>query len=210
LARGRGWSGGSPVHFDTAGLLGWLPVPIPFAPLVGLALGALFAWIAAPELARDEGPTPFTPAFVIVAAFAGLLWAPVVGYFVVFHGDWSYLYLVPWRRVPSAVDLGLVILSGAAVIAGFWLAVRPVRTRRLRPIVAMVVAPGGLAVAGVGVAAHRLAVSATYAQFHGQFGVEPIGSSTLGKGVLLMGILLALGLAWTVRSLSAMASEGGS
>jgi hypothetical protein len=54
---------------------------------------------------------------------------------------------------------------------------------------------------------HRLAVSGTYAQFHGQFGTEPIGASTLGKGVLLMGSLLTLGLAWTVRALLTMAAE---
>ena len=56
---------------------------------------------------------------------------------------------------------------------------------------------------------HRLAVSGTYAQFHGEFGTEPIEASTLGKGVLLMGSLLTLGLAWTVRALVAMAAEAG-
>ena len=55
--------------------------------------------------------------------------------------------------------------------------------------------------------ARRLAVSGTYAQFHGDFGTEPIGSSALGKGVLLMDLALALGIAWTVRALLRMASE---
>jgi hypothetical protein len=182
-------------------------VPIPFAPLVGLALGAALAWVAAPELVRDDGPIPYSRPFAVVVAFAALLWLPVVGYFVGFHGDWSYLYLVPWQRVPSAIDLGLVLLSGAAVVAGFWLSVRPVRKRRFGPVIAMVVAPAAGAVLGLTLAAHRLAVSGTYAQFHGDFGTEPIEASTLGKGVLLMGSVLALGLAWTVRSLVAMGAE---
>ncbi len=143
----------------------------------------------------------------MVLSFAALLWMPMVGYFIAFHGDWSYLYLVPWRQVPSAIDLGLVLLSGAAVMLGFWLAAGPVRKRRLAPVVSMVVAPGVIAVTGLIFALRRLAVSGTYAQFHGEFGTEPIEASTLGKGVLLMGVLLSLGVAWTVRSLVRMSAE---
>jgi hypothetical protein len=183
-------------------------VPIAFSPLFGLALGALLAWVAAPELERVDGPVVASRAFAVVAAFAGLVWVPVTGYFVAFHGDWSYLYVVPWQRVPSAVDLGLVLVAGAAVVVGFWLVVRPVRKRRSGPVVAMVVAPGALAAAGITAAAHRLGVSGTYAQFHGDFGTEPIGSSVLGKGVVLMGVLLAAAIAWTVRALLRMAAEG--
>jgi hypothetical protein len=176
-------------------------MPIGFAPLVGLALGAALAWIAAPELSRDDGSIVASRPFAIVAAFACLVWLPVVGYFVAFHGDWAYIYVVPSQRVPSAIDLGLVLLAAAAVVGGFCLAVDPVRKRRIGPVVAMVVAPGTISIAGLTVAARRLAVSGTYAQFHGDFGTEPIAASTLGKGVLFMGVVVALGLAWSVYSL---------
>ena len=176
-------------------------MPIAFAPWVGLALGAAFAWVAAPELARDDTPVALSRSFALVLAFAGLLWLPIVGYFVAFHGDWSYLYLIPWRRVPSAIDLLLVVAAGLTVTAGFWLSVRPVRSRRLGPVVALVLGPGLLAAVGLAVAARRLGISATYAQFHGDFGTEPIAASTLGRGVLTMDILLVLGVAWTVRAL---------
>ncbi|HEY8040261.1 MAG TPA: hypothetical protein VIF15_10735 [Polyangiaceae bacterium] len=185
-------------------------MPIAFAPFVALALGAVLAWIAAPELARVDGPIVASRPFAVVAAFAGLVWVPAVGYFLVFHGDWSYLYFVPWQRVPSAIDLGLALLAGAAVLGGFWLTVKPVRKRRSGPVVAMVVAPGVLAMVGVMLAARRLAVSGTYAQFHGDFGTEPIGASALGKGVLLMAVVLTLGVAWTVRALLHMAAEARS
>ena len=182
-------------------------MPIAFAPLLGVALGAVLAWVAAAELARDDGPIVASRAFVIVAAFTGFVWLPIVGYFVAFHGDWSYLYVVPWRRVPSAIDLGLVLLAGAAVVGSFWLAVEPVRKRRFGPVVAAVVAPTALAVAGLTFSVRRLAVSGTYAQFHGDFGTQPIGESPLGKGVLLMGIVVALGIAWTVRWLNRLGAE---
>jgi hypothetical protein len=185
-------------------------VPIAFAPLFGLALGAILSWVASVELAHVDGPVVASRPFAVVTAFAGLVWLPAIGYFVAFHGDWSYLYVVPWQRVPSAVDLGLVLLAGAAVVGGFWLAVRPVRKRRSGPVVAMVAAPGALGVVGLTLAARRLAVSGTYAQFHGDFGTEAIGASTLGKGVVLMGVVLALGIAWTVRALLRMSAEARS
>ena len=182
-------------------------MPIAFAPLFGLALGAAHAWIAAAELARDDGPIVASRSFAIVAAFGGFVWLPVVGYFVAFHGDWSYLYVVPWRRVPGAIDQGLVLLAAAAVVGSFWLAAEPVRKRRFGPVVAAIVGPSAVAVAGLTVAARRLAVSGTYAQFHGDFGTQSISASPLGKGVLLMGAVLARGSAWTVRWLVRMGSE---
>ncbi len=156
---------------------------------------------------RDDGPIVASRPFVVVAAFAALVWLPAVGYFVAFHGDWSYLYVVPWQRVPSAVDLGLVLFAGAAVLGGFWLAVGPVRKRRTGPIAAIVVLPSVLGVAGLTAFARHLAVSGTFAQFQGDFGTSPIGASSLGKGVLFMGVVVALGVAWTVRSLLRMASD---
>jgi hypothetical protein len=177
-------------------------VPVPFAHLFGLALGAALAWIAAPELGSGDTPIVASRPFAIVLAFAAFVWLPVVGYFVAFHGDWAYVYLVPWRRVPSAIDLGLVLLAGAAVVGGFCAAVGPVRKRRFTPVVLLTAVPGALAVAGLVLAARRLAVSGTYAQFHGDFGTEPIGASLLGRGVLLMGGILAVGVAWTVRALA--------
>jgi hypothetical protein len=57
--------------------------------------------------------------------------------------------------------------------------------------------PAVLALGGLAVAAPRLAVSGTYAQFHGSFGTESLGGSALGKGMVLMGLVLALGVGWT-------------
>jgi hypothetical protein len=182
-------------------------VPIAFAPLFGLALGAALAWIAAAELVRDDGPVLASRSFAIVGAFTGFVWLPVVGYFAAFHGDWSYLYVVPWRSVPSAIDLGLVLLAAAAVMGSFWLSAAPVRKRRFGPVVAAIVGPVALAMAGLTIAARRLAVSGTYAQFHGDFGTQPISASPLGEGVLLMGVVLTLGVAWTVLWLNRIGAE---
>jgi len=185
-------------------------MPLPFAPLVGLMLGAALAWVAAPELNRQGGPLVTSRPFAVVMAFASLVWLPATGYFVAFHGDWAYLYLVPWRRVPSAVDLLFVLAGTFAVVVGFSGAVGSVRRRRFGPVLALMIVPSSVAIAALPFVGRRLAVSGTYAQFHGDFGTEPIGSSLLGKGVLLMGVALALGVAFTVRALSRMAADAKS
>jgi hypothetical protein len=183
-------------------------MPIFFADLLGLALGAALAWVAAPELGRSDGPFLSSRPFTVVLVFATFVWLPIVAYFVAFHGDWSYLYLVPRRQVPSAIDLALVLLAGATVVMGFCVAVGPVRRHRLGPVLGLIVTPGGVTLAALPFTVRRLAVSGTYAQFHGDFGIEPFGASLLGKGVLLMGIVLVSAVAWTVRSLTRMAADG--
>lgn len=172
-------------------------MPIVVAPLIGFALGAVLAWIAAPSVARYEGPLVTSRPYVIVAFFASFVWLPVTGYFLAFHGDWSYLYLISWQRVPSAIDLGLVLLAAASVVVGFSGAAHPVRRRRFDALAAMVLTPTTLAILVLGAAWQRLLISGTYAQFHGDFGTQPLASSVLGSGALLMASVLVAGIGWT-------------
>jgi hypothetical protein len=179
-------------------------VPLPFAWLLAFSLGAAFARAARAEIARSEGPLVASRPMAIVLGFAGLVVLPVAGYFAAFHGDWAYLYLVTWQNVPSAVDLALVLLAGALVPAGFLAGVGAVRTRRTQAgglLATLVGAPlGVLAVLGVAFG-RRLSVSASAAQYAGGFGVEPIASSPLGKGVVWALLAVAAGTAWAFRAL---------
>ncbi len=176
-------------------------MPIPFAPFVGFALGVVMSWVAREAFARDEGPLIISRPVAIVTAFAALVYAPIAGYFVTFHGDWAYLYVWPWSRIPSAVDLALVLLSGASIPAGTMASAHAARAKKLGAMVWFGGPPTVLVAGLFAWSARRLAVSATYAQFRGDFGTEPIASSALGRGVLWMAIVGALGIAWTIRSL---------
>ena len=182
-------------------------MPIPFAPLVGFVLGVGLAWAAGAELSRDDGPLVASRPFAIVAAFAALVFTPIVGYFVAFHGDWAYIYSVAWRDVPSAVDFALVLLSGSSVVAGFVVAAPLIRKRKMSTVTAIAIAPTSIGLALLALFARRMALSATYAQYHGEFGTEPIAVSALGRGILFMGIILAAAVAWCVRALWAMNAE---
>lgn len=174
-----------------------LPLAIPFGLLVGMSL----AWMARAELARSEVPLVLARPFLVALGFAALVVAPVLGYFAALHGDWAYLYLVPWARVPSAVDLVVVAVAAAQVPLGFALSVPWAIAKRSDRFV-----QAGAACAAVGAALcalswPRLSVSASYAQFHGAFGVVPIGQSSLGRGVLASWGALALGFGWSARVL---------
>jgi hypothetical protein len=185
-------------------------VPIPLAWLVAFALGGAFARVAQEEIARLEGPLVASRPMAIVLGFAGLVFLPVAGYFAAFHGDWAYLYFVSWQSVPSAVDLALVLVAAALVPLGLVVGVALIRTRRsraTRALAALVGVPAAIAVILTIAFSHRLSRSATAAQYAGGFGVESIGSSALGKGVLWALVALAAGTVWAVRSLRSGAAN---
>jgi hypothetical protein len=176
-------------------------VPLPFALPVALVLGASLAWLARVELARSEVPLVLARPFLVALSFAAFVFAPVVAYFVALHGDWAYVYVVPSARIPSAVDLLLVIVAGSLVPIGFAVAA-PFAIARKGPtllrasgVVLVVI----LALAAV--TAKRLRVSASYAQYHGGFGWAPLAKTSLGRGVLLGWFALLAAYAWCARVL---------
>jgi len=48
----------------------------------------------------------------------------------------------------------------------------------------------------------RFAVQGSYAQFHGDFGTQPLAGSSLGYSVLLLGFWLAAGLVFALWNLT--------
>ena len=93
-------------------------MPLPVAPLVGWLLGVWLAWAAREDRPADDRPLLLSRPLLVSVALAAFVFGPVVGYFNAFHGDWSYLYVVAWHRVPSAIDLVLVLLASATLPFG--------------------------------------------------------------------------------------------
>jgi hypothetical protein len=176
-------------------------MPLPFAIPVGLLLGIALAWVARAELARSEVALLLARPFLVAVAFGVIVFAPVVGYFAALHGDWSYLYLVSWSHVPSAVDLFLVLVAAAALPLGFAIAAPWAIARRGTRVLKVTAGVGGALVVACAVFARRLAVSASFAQFHGGFGGVATSRSPLGRGILLSWIALALAYAWSLHAL---------
>jgi hypothetical protein len=175
-------------------------VPAPVAPLVGFSLGVAFAWAAADELGRAGGFS-ISRSLVVVTLFSLLVFAPVSAYFLAFAPDWAYAYLVDSQRLPSAVDLGLVLVDAASVPAGFALAARLASSHRFGQIVQLAAVPALLVAVFLLVSLPRLAVHGSFAQYHGDFGVRSVAGSPLGHALLWMTAVLLAAVAWTVRAL---------
>jgi hypothetical protein len=179
-------------------------VPILFAPLLAFVLGVILAWVSRDELTRTPSECPLIASrpVAVAASIAFLVYAPLVGYFVAFHGDWSYLYLYPHARIPSAIDLALVLSASAMIPLALLLAAPAARAKRFGSVVWLAAVPGVLAAGMFAACSRRLSVSATFPQFHDGFGVVPLGASALGRGVLFMNLVGVLAVAWSVRSVA--------
>jgi hypothetical protein len=177
-------------------------MPGPLAPLLGLFLGIVFAWSAREDLIRAHGASWLgSRALVTVSLFSVLVFAPVSAYFLAFEADWSYAYYIDTRRIPSAVQLGLVLIDAASVPLGFGLAMSRARTRRIGSILPLGVPILFVVLASALWASSRLRVEASYAQFHGDFGVLPVAGGPLGYALLWMDSLLTIAVVWTIRRL---------
>jgi len=182
-------------------------MPLPLAALVALSLGALFAYVARGELAQSDAPLVSSRPAAIAVAFAAFVYLPAVAYFAAFHGDWAYMYFVAWRRVPSAIDLAIVIACAALVPIGFLIAAPLSRAKRREIVVALVAAPAAIAAALAVIFERRLATSATFVQFANNFDTRPLGASALGRAMLVALAGCAAATLWCVKLLRAPRSK---
>jgi hypothetical protein len=184
-------------------------VPAPTAPLIGFVLGVAFAWASSGELTRVGGSGVATRSLVVVSVFALVVFGPVAAYFLAVAPDWAYAYLVDSQRVPAAFDLGLLLLDVASVPIGFLLAARRASAQKVTPLLELGAVPLALVLTFFVVASRRLSVQATYGEFHGDFGTHTLAGSPLGYALLWMNLMLAGGVAWTVRCLRTFGRSPG-
>lgn len=184
-------------------------MPAPVAPLLGFVIGTALAWSAADELARRQSSLQ-SQAMLVAALFGLLVFAPIAVFFIALAPDWAYAYYVNSEKIPRVAELGLVLLDVASVPLGFAAAGRAASLRHLSGVVRVAVVPGALAAIAILVCARRLAVHASYRQYHGDFGTQPIAGSPLGYALLWMLIVLVAAAAWTVHCLRQMGSQSTS
>lgn len=171
------------------------------APLLGLALGALFALFGSDELARTHGPPTGTRAAAVVTLFALLVFGPFAGYFVVQATDWSLAYLVDSRQVPSALLLLLVLFDVATVPLGFVVASSAARGRQPVAVLPLVLVPLALGVVAAGALAHRLSLLGSTVEIHRGLPRGSFAGSSLAQATSWLWVCLAAGVVWTAVDL---------
>lgn len=179
-------------------------MPVLVAPLVGLTLGVVFARAGAEEIARAGGAAT-SRTLAITALFSALVFAPIVGYFVASFPDWSYAYLVPPERRPAALDMAVLLVAAASPSLGL-VVLAPSAAAQHGAVLGRAATATALSTLLVVLAsAGRLRVYATYAEFHGDFGTEPLSGSPAGFALVWMTVVMAGGVAWTLRALARVA-----
>jgi len=173
----------------------------------GLLLGLSFARAAHGVLSQASVSSLSTPVFPVIAAFAGLVYAPLAGVSLALAPDWACGYLIDSQRLPVGFETFCVVFAALSVVAGYLWGAAPSARGRWNVIGRRMLGVGVAFTATLASLFPRLKVQATYAQYHGDFGIRPLSGGDLGYSVLRMLIVLGLSTALTIFSLYKMGRQ---
>jgi hypothetical protein len=177
-------------------------MPVLIALPFGLCLGVTFSWLARRELRRVTTGDLGSRGLAIATLFGLFVFAPIGAYFLAFEPDWCLAYLVDTARSSAALAPSLLLLELASVPGGFLLGrLLLERASDEASLVRVLSAAAVLTLGAIMLGLRRFAVQGTYAQFHGDFGTQPLAGSSLGYAVLLLGFWLTVGLGFAVWNL---------
>jgi hypothetical protein len=178
-------------------------MPAPTGPLLGLALGSLFAWAASEGPARGKDAVALGP-LALVCLFSLGVFAPTAAYFIAFEPDWSYAYLLDAGRRLGVLHAGVLLADVASVPVGFVLALRSPERAAVTTLIRLAGIPLIAVAVFVIILFPRLSVQATYAQFHGDFGTRAVAGGPLGYALIWTSLVLVGAAAWTAYALRRM------
>ncbi|MCC7540345.1 MAG: hypothetical protein IT379_29280 [Deltaproteobacteria bacterium] len=166
--------------------------------LFSFVSGVAAAAAAQVELRLSPRSALLSRAFSAFVVFEVLLVVPVSLYFYVFHGDWTLLYVVDARHVPSALAVLLFAIEVAIGVGGFAAAAALVRGQRRTLAYVLAGAVSTVMFLGVALLSARMSVVGTYGQFRGGFGLRSWTETAVLPGVVAMLAVLLLGLAFLI------------
>jgi hypothetical protein len=175
-------------------------MPAPLGPLLGVALGAFFAWMSGDSSHRGKDAFALA-SLALVSVFSLLVFTPIAAYFIAFEPDWAYAYLLDGSRRLGALHSFLLLADVASLPFGYFLALRSTSGPRFSVLARLVGVPILISSLYLIILLPRLGVQATYAQFHGDFGTHPVAGGPLGYALIWFGLVLSGATAWTVHAL---------
>lgn len=164
-------------------------------------MGLAFARVVQGLLLRGTAAPYASPAFAIVMAYGLLVLGPLAGVSAAIAPDWTLSYLVESQKSPAMLET-LCVVSAAMSAPGGYLWGAALTTRRRQNILSRYIAGGAVLALLLCIALwKRITVQATYAQFHGDFGLQTLEGTELGYAILWMLLVLGLASTWTLYSL---------
>lgn len=177
-------------------------MPALIAPLAGLLIGVAFHFASSRQLVRAAPGTAIeTRAMLLVLAYTLLLYGPFNAYFLVFATDWAFVYLLDTSRHEALLVSVSLFADVCSVFFGFFFGRRFMKDQTASRLASLLIPTGALFVLFLVGAARRLGALASYAQYHGDFGVKSLGDSSLGYALVWLGSVLVGGTLWTARTL---------
>ena len=183
-------------------------MPLPTLICLAFSTGIAAALAGRVELRVSPRPPLLTHSFVSYVIFACLVLVPISVYFYVFHGDWFLLYAMDIRRIPSALALVVFAMEVGIGALGFLTGAALVRAQRDAVATVLLVISAAAAIGVGAVARGRLSVVGTYAQYVGNFGLEPFWEHPLMTGAGVMSAIFLVGIASLLGRLHASGRRG--
>ena len=176
-------------------------VPVPLILWCGLLLGLAFARAAHGILSQASMSSLSSPVFPIVTAFALLVYAPLAGIALALAPDWACAYFIDSQHIPAGFETFSVLFAALSVVLGYHWGAAPSARGRWNIVGRRLILVGLAFAVTLAAIFSRLKVHATYAQYHGDFGIRPLSGSELGYALIWLLIVFGLGVTWTMVSL---------
>lgn len=164
--------------------------------LLGVALGALFAWSASEELQQRQSLSE-SNATSIVAAFSLLVYAPSASYLLSYNPDWSVGYWFDAMRLPNIVFALAALTLASAPLLGYWLAAPASSDRTGWQSLTLGGASILFLLLNTLVGLRRLMLTGNFRQFQDDYGMQSLAGSPLGYTILWTMLVLAVLTFWT-------------
>lgn len=162
--------------------------------VLGFLLGVLLASASGEDTVRAEAGR-IGPALLVVVAFGVIVYAPASAYVLALSPDWALSYMIDSRLVPRSIDALLALACALAPALGHALTTR-LGAQSTNARIRLALVPLAVLAALLAVGARRLSIHATFAQYHGDFGVQPVAGSPLGWALLWMAVVLTGAVVW--------------
>lgn len=173
--------------------------------LLGVALGALFAWSAAEELQHRQSLSE-SNATAIVFAFSLLAYAPSTSYLLSYNTDWSVGYWFDTIHLPNVTFALVALALASAPVLGYWLAAPASSDRAAGQALALGGASVLLVLLNTLIGLRRLMLTGSFRQFQDDYGLQSLAGSSLGYTLLWTMLVLAVLAFWTHTALRRLGS----